>query len=79
MGISETNKVDVRISAIPIRSSMATGLDRNVMLYASPKAQNNAFAGVGSPRKELVCRSSRLNFASLRAENAGIRNANQAH
>ena len=32
--------------------------------------QKRAFAGVGSPMKDVVWRVSRLNFASLRAENA---------
>jgi len=34
-----------------------------------------AFAGVGNPKKEFVWRSSILNFASLKAENNGIKNA----
>ncbi len=34
-----------------------------------------ALAGVGKPMKDVVCRSSRLNFANLMAENAAIRKA----
>lgn len=37
--------------------------------------QNNALAGVGIPIKEEVCRSSRLNLASRRAEKTAIRKA----
>ena len=37
--------------------------------------QNKAFAGVGKPIKPIVCRSSRLNFANLNAENAAMINA----
>ena len=37
--------------------------------------QKRALAGVGSPIKELVCLSSRLNFANLSAEKAAITNA----
>ena len=37
--------------------------------------QNNALAGVGSPMKDVVCLSSRLNFANRSAENAATMNA----
>ena len=39
------------------------------------EAQNNAFAGVGSPIKEVVWRSSKLNLANRNAEKAAITNA----
>lgn len=41
----------------------------------SREPQNRAFAGVGRPMKPIVCRSSRLNLASLNAENAAIMKA----
>lgn len=34
-----------------------------------------AFAGVGTPMKEVVCRVSRLNLANRKAEKAAMRNA----
>ena len=37
--------------------------------------QNSALAGVGTPMNDVVCRSSRLNFANLRAEKAAMMNA----
>ena len=39
------------------------------------EATNIAFAGVGIPIKEDVCRESILNFANRKAEKTGIRNA----
>lgn len=39
--------------------------------------QKIAFAGIGSPMKDVVCRVSMLNFASLRTPATGMIRANQ--
>lgn len=44
-------------------------------LLTTSEPQNSALAGVGTPMKEVVWRSSRLNFASLRAEKAAMMKA----
>ena len=37
--------------------------------------QNKALAGVGTPMNEVVCRSSKLNFANRKAEKAAMTKA----
>ena len=43
-------------------------------MIGGKEAINIAFAGVGTPKNDSDCRVSRLNFASLRAENTEIIN-----
>lgn len=44
-------------------------------MHIANELQKRALAGVGIPMNELVCRSSKLNLASLSAEKTDIRNA----
>ena len=44
-------------------------------LLTMSEPQNKALAGVGKPMNEVVCLSSRLNFARRKAEKAAIRKA----
>jgi len=71
MGISDTNKalkITIRIKISQLFS--VTNVEKE---YPSP-TQKMAFAGVAKPRKEELCRSSILNFASRKAENKVMMN-----
>ena len=75
MGISATIiQLDRRIMARRIYADRGLSCRQEPMLMMNAP-QNKALAGVGNPINEDVCRVSRLNFASLRAEKAAIRKA----
>ena len=48
---------------------------RNECPPTTNEPQNKAFAGVGSPMKELLWRGSMLNLPNRKAENAAMMNA----
>ena len=75
MGISATSRNDMMNTKITMHSMLIVD---DVRIYSLPTisdAQNKALAGVGRPMKDDVCRSSRLNFASLNAEKAAMTKA----
>ena len=54
---------------------MTHTLDNIFRLSGMREAINIAFAGVGRPMKDDICRVSTLNFANRKAEKIGMRNA----
>ena len=75
IGISATRSqllINTRTMSSRITCDCATSISSLPTMSA---AQKRAFAGVGNPMNDVVCRSSRLNFASRIAENAAITNA----
>ena len=75
MGISATSSQQVTAMRIRIKTYACGMVAIRSPAPTMSEPQKRALAGVGNPMKEVVCRSSRLNFASLSAEKAAMMNA----